>query len=432
MKLIREHNDFDWVNNDNNLNGVKIKTPVGKTVITIIDDGGRTVLLTWGEGGRYSTEYDRKTVESFIARGTWTLTESTDDFDWIRDHTVNPFMENDYVVVFIPKGTNLKYIEQLFDLVKSSGVETSNMSMTLQRVLHYAKTEEDTFIFTSRLTEHTQSRFDEKRMFYGHGRRLFEAYKWDNVSDEVVNKSKYDEYLISNIIKPNNLTESDDFDWIRDTVPAIDEYNPPKRGDVLICLPGYHADPDEQSELDDPEAAGFGYANGRIIVVGEVEPNLHYPEGKRIVVWPDEEKSKLYWHDDNVCEECGIYGLALTYYMGDKLNESDDFDWIRDIEPGIELKPRTMYYFEPKLTVDEVERFANVISNSDYIKNWMLTKVISRMSGDRQGDNMSYFVTSDSIDELVAGWCLTSNPHSMSRSTYRDYDFVDARNEFNF
>jgi hypothetical protein len=313
MKLIREQDDFNWINNDNNLDGVKIKTPVGKTVITIIDDGGRTVLLTWGEGGRYSSEYDRKTVESFIARGTWTLTESTDDFDWIRDHTVNPFMENDYVVVFIPKGTNLKYIEQLFDLVKSSGVETSNMSMTLQRVLHYTRTEEDTFIFTSRLTG-----FDEKRMFYGHGRRLFEAYKWDNVSDEVANKSKYDEYLISNIIKPNKLTES------------------------------------------------------------------------------------------------------------------DDFDWIRDIEPGIELKPNTMYYFEPKLTVDEVERFANVISNSDYIKNWMLTKVISRMSGDRQGDNMSYFVTSDSIDELVVGWCLTSNPHSMSRSTYRDYDFVDARNEFNF
>jgi hypothetical protein len=301
MKLIREHNDFDWVNNDNNLNGVKIKTPVGKTVITIIDDGGRTVLLTWGEGGRYSSEYDRKTVESFIARGTWTLTESTDDFDWIRD-----------------------------------------------------------------------------------------------------------------------------------TVPAIDEYNPPKRGDVLICLPGYHADPNEQSELDDPEAAGFGYANGRIIVVGEVEPNLHYPEGKRIVVWPDEEKSKLYWHDDNVCEDCGIYGLALTYYMGDKLNESDDFDWIRDIEPGIELKPNTMYYFEPKLTVDEVERFANVISNSDYLKNWMLTKVISRMSGDRLGDNMSYFVTNDSIDEMVSGWCLTSNPHQAIRDMYDGYDFVDARKRFNF
>jgi hypothetical protein len=300
------------------LDGVKIKTPVGKAVITIIDDGGRTVLLTWGEGGRYSSEYDRKTVESFIARGTWTLTESTDDFDWIRDHTVNPFMENDYVVVFIPKGTNPKYIEQLFGLVKSSGVETSNMSMTLQRVLHYAKTEEDTFIFTSRLTEHTQSRFDEKRMFYGHGRRLFEAYKWDNVSDEVVNKSKYDEYLISNIIKPNNLTES------------------------------------------------------------------------------------------------------------------DDFDWIRDIEPGIELKPNTMYYFEPKLTVDEVERFANVISNSDYLKNWMLTKVISRMSGDRLGDNMSYFVTNDSIDEMVSGWCLTSNPHQAIRDMYDGYDFVDARKRFNF
>jgi hypothetical protein len=289
MKLIREHNDFDWVNNDNNLNGVKIKTPVGKTVITIIDDGGRTVTLTWGEGAKYSTEYDRKTVESFIARGTWTLTESTDDFDWMRGDIETP----------------------------------------LNHFKHLGYKWEDVVGFNVRISENSR--------FYSYNDE-------DNPIDEIGFITDY---------------KSSD-----DSLP------------IEVKWPG--------------QRFGGSFTNS------------------------------YHWND------------LIVVNRGNNLNESDDFEWIRDIEPGIELKPRTMYYFEPKLTVDEVERFANVISNSDYLKNWMLTKVISRMSGDRQGDNMSYFVTSDSIDELVAGWCLTSNPHSMSRSTYRDYDMVDARNEFNF
>jgi len=206
MKLIREFDDFDWADSSN-LNGVKIKTPMGGE-LDIIDNGGDYVTVTWDKGKR-STEYYRKSVEAMIKKGTWTLTESFDDFDWIRD-----------------------------------------------------------------------------------------------------------------------------------TTPSFDENNTPSVGDVLVCLPGYYNSPSSpyHSEEEDPNCAGAGYAEGRIIVVKEVDVWPEGPEGKRIVVWPDEDESEMYWDydDGEVCFECGIYGFALTYYT-ETLNESeeDDFDWIRDIQPTI-------------------------------------------------------------------------------------------------
>ena len=134
------------------------------------------------------------------------------------------------------------------------------------------------------------------------------------------------------------IREFDDFDWIRDTTPNFDENNTPRVGDVLVCLPGYHNSPSDpyHNELEDPNCAGAGYADGRIIVVKEVDVLPDGPEGKRVVIWPNEDESEMYWDydDGEVCFECGIYGFALTYYT-ETLNESeeDDFDWIRDIQP---------------------------------------------------------------------------------------------------
>ena len=134
------------------------------------------------------------------------------------------------------------------------------------------------------------------------------------------------------------IREFDDFDWIRDTTPNFDEKNTPRVGDVLVCLPGYHNSPSDpyHNELEDPNCAGAGYAEGRIIVVKEVDIWSEGPEGKRLVVWPNEEESEMYWDydDGEVCFECGIYGFALTYYT-ETLNESevDDFDWVSDVTP---------------------------------------------------------------------------------------------------
>ena len=76
-----------------------------------------------------------------------------------------------------------------------------------------------------------------------------------------------------------------------------------------------------------------------------------------------------------------------------------DLDWIDNVPAGIELEPRTLYYFEPPLNVDEVYSLANRIINSDDIKEFMLTNFTRRnISG------VNYFVTDGHLD-MIIGWC---------------------------
>jgi hypothetical protein len=96
------------------------------------------------------------------------------------------------------------------------------------------------------------------------------------------------------------IREFDDFEWAREIPLTFDENHQPSVGDVLVCLPGYNAEPEDGfNEHNDPNCAGRGYAEGRIIVVGEVDVFQHLSEGKRIVVWPDIEASERYWNYDD-------------------------------------------------------------------------------------------------------------------------------------
>ena len=91
-KILKEADEWDWVNKETPLNGVKVITPMGGE-LTIIDNGGKYVEVTWDvedgpviKGGKGSSTYNRKSVEAMIAHGTWRLNESEEDpFKWIRE-----------------------------------------------------------------------------------------------------------------------------------------------------------------------------------------------------------------------------------------------------------------------------------------------------------------------------------------------------------
>ena len=351
----------------------------------------------------------------------------------------------------------------------------------------------------------------------------------------------------------DNLNENkkdDDFGWAREIPLTFDENHQPSVGDVLVCFPGYNAEPEDGfGESNDPNCAGRGYAEGRIIVVGSVDVWDNNPEGKRLIVWPDEDKSTMYWDYDDICFECGIYGFALTYYT-DTLTESDEdngLDWIintdpnvpipfgsieehttyraeptevllqaieacngdtymynnietayvieiiydmrydhifcdsdrtddviglrlqfygddgslsgsfwvtddmvnlyehygkltentedewawaKDIEPGIELETNTLYYFEPKLTVDEIEFFGNNISNAPKFKEWLLD-IPNRNSSVRTDGGITYLITKPDLPIRIQGWC-TETSVDYAQSIYPGVKVVDARQTFNF
>jgi hypothetical protein len=547
MKLIREHNDFGWTDNDNNLNGVKVKTPMGGE-LTIVDNGGNYVDVTWNNG-EYSTSYYRKSVEAMIKSGTWRLTESTNDFDWtntglinpwvlgytgiefdieptrenlgqliemaltktiandlqwddesreddinsiinyfrsndesylaidsslrlsygekkhydswgnvkwvkysmligntlnenkdndfdwIEDVTPNPFIADPFVVVFIDnKQVTEEEIEKLIILLKEAGVKASSWENVFDSLLDYGRQDLNAYLKVY------VNDAGIKRLSYGTNRLLFEEYKWEAVDEYLASKHNFEyvEYKLKAIIRPDNLNESlDGLDWIRNTKPTFDENNLPRVGDVLICLPGYHAQPDGDfsDEKDDPNCAGFGYAEGRIIVVGEVDVHSGGSEEHRVVVWPDEEKSGMYWdYDDEVCFECGVYGFALTYYTGENLNENeeekDEFDWVRDVKAGIHLDINTVYYFDPKLTAKESEIFANNIANAPEFKNWLLNLPNANSSVVRDG-GIKYFMTKPERPIRVGGWCTETNLDYVT-GVYPGVNVVNGRDAFNF
>jgi hypothetical protein len=110
----------------------------------------------------------------------------------------------------------------------------------------------------------------------------------------------------------------------------------------------------------------------------------------------------------------------------------DDWGWAKEINPSIVLEPNTLYYFEPALTPDEVENFAYNITNSDSIREWLLSRVPELMRRYGNGnEGIKYFVTGRDVDNKVVGWC-TETPIGMARlSYYNSSGFVNARKEFN-
>lgn len=110
--------------------------------------------------------------------------------------------------------------------------------------------------------------------------------------------------LIKKILKES----TDEFDWIKDVPGHLTPDNPPKEGDVLICLPGFVDDDNEEN------GGGAGYQEGRIIVVGYVHYVVPNTPGTEYVVWPNERESLEYWDEPIECPDCGIYLRALTYY----------------------------------------------------------------------------------------------------------------------
>jgi hypothetical protein len=100
--------------------------------------------------------------------------------------------------------------------------------------------------------------------------------------------------------------------------------------------------------------------------------------------------------------------------------EMDEFDWIKDIPTGIELKPNTMYYFEPIGSPKVLHNLANVITNAPYIKGLL----------EKRTESLKYFVTGNDVNDLW-GWCNRTDPFYAKEEFYNnEVDMVDVRKTF--
>ncbi len=105
----------------------------------------------------------------------------------------------------------------------------------------------------------------------------------------------------------------------------------------------------------------------------------------------------------------------------------DDLSWMDDISPAIELQPNTLYYFNPPYPISDLPTFANRITNSDYMKKWLLRIYSTDREYAKGGIN--YFATNEDLT-ITNGWCNVTSVEE-AKSMYFDCEHIDARKEFN-
>jgi hypothetical protein len=112
------------------------------------------------------------------------------------------------------------------------------------------------------------------------------------------------------------------------------------------------------------------------------------------------------------------------------LKESeDDLDWIREIDPRIHLEPNTLYYFEPKLTANEIDPFANRITNAPKFVEWLKNLPNVNSTVLTQG-GIKYFVTTEDEPIWIESWCVDTSLYTIMR-IYPNVNIIDARKHFN-
>ena len=229
-----------------------------------------------------------------------TMNESEDDFDWIREtRPVSYEFLIGKALEFEPTIKDGDTLMSILNFLSNLGFEYGDWYLDME--WNYG---EYTEIFGLYLNPN--------------GRIIYTTDLWDEDYQYHINDYAQTDVevldgwdTLSDYINRGTITESEDeFDWIREVPSNISIENPPKEGDVLICLPGFVNNDNEKN------GGGAGYAEGRIVVVSSVEIlNNPVREGMEIIVWPDEEESHKYWDVSRMdCPDCGIYDRALTYY----------------------------------------------------------------------------------------------------------------------
>jgi hypothetical protein len=133
------------------------------------------------------------------------------EWGWVDEISSNPFAL-DLSVVFFDKKLTKKEAEYIMDLIDVAGVyyEQSREIVVDSLVAYSPGGYIKSYISNKNI----------KRFGYGDNKRLFEDYKWKSVLDSLEGK-QYVEFNVTDVLPKTNITESDEWDWVRDTTPWI-------------------------------------------------------------------------------------------------------------------------------------------------------------------------------------------------------------------
>lgn len=244
------------------------------------------------------------------------------DFDWADEVQLNPF-GLDLAVIFFNKKLTKEDAEYIMDLVDDYGIKYESRYGAIESLIHYSPGG-----YIKSVTDNK----GVKVMRYGDNIELFEELKWHGVLSSL-NGKPYVEFMVTDILPKRNMSEGD-LDWIKnqDVNPWL-EYDAinfdivPSEEDVAryieLALSTRKIENSEawtkESRQDDIEIIiDFVKEGGCYLAIGENSGTLSYG-GER------------YYPKD-------IKKINYSTLIGKPLNESDDFDWIRDTQPWVSFE----------------------------------------------------------------------------------------------
>jgi hypothetical protein len=430
LDQLNESNDFEWIGNidPREWDGLKFYHKSNPELIyTINDSGGETVDVVWSVGElsdkRWKrTVYPKSEVEINVTEGLWIIVDKPineeNDFEWIKNENPLDSIFNGYV--FIDNDTNDPNMGEIQDIMFRYGYIWYGDSIP-KRHTPFEKYGQRMEGISTDETVDREHQTDYEMGFYSDPNNYYKKEKYNAIKNGVYYKASD----ILRMSKENPVTknewgdlyESNDFEWIKNVKP---DRNTPQKGfiyryyDYADGFRGIYDDID----TDD------------IIITAVTGDNVYFDTVNRY--WAnhphDPGSDSLYIDSFNN----GVRRGDIQYLGISNINESsDDLGWIQDIEPGVELKPNTGYFFEPNLNMEEIVVLANKIMNSQYLKGFLLnlTNENSNNYNTVKRDGLKYFVTGNDVTKgPVEGWCTDTPLYEMKRM-YTEEQIIDGRKE---
>lgn len=139
------------------------------------------------------------------------ILKESDEWDWVDKISANPFVL-DLSVVFFDKKLTEKEVGYIMGLIDDAGVySTEERESVINSLVKYSP---------GGYIKSYINRKGIKRVGYGDRKSLFEDNKWRNILESLEGR-QYVEFNVTDVLPKTNITESDEWDWVRDTNPWV-------------------------------------------------------------------------------------------------------------------------------------------------------------------------------------------------------------------
>ena len=113
--------------------------------------------------------------------------------------------------------------------------------------------------------------------------------------------------------------------------------------------------------------------------------------------------------------------------------DNNEFDWMDEIKTPTPTQPKTLYYFEPPLSAEELGVMLLTVPKTDYHRK-RLEKIERSITIYNPDSKLNYFATPSEFNDdpdNPGGWCNTISYGEALNDMYEGYTPVNGREYFN-